>query len=74
MPKEWTVPADELSPAMTRAVMRYAAQAISDQAILIAIEIEQGRLKDLGGPAALRLLATIVLIADAENSEFVGHG
>ena len=64
MLSDWNLLSDDLQLALSREALRRASQTLACQARQLAEEIEQGALVDRGGPDALRLLATVVLITN----------
>lgn len=70
---EWTLLSDNLQLMVSRAALRYAAEAIAAQADLLAREIDMGALSDQGGAEALRLLAAVVRAGGGDRLEVAGH-
>ena len=64
MLSDWDLLSDDLQLALSREAMRRASYALATQAQQLAEEIEHGTIVDRGGPDALRLLATVVLIGN----------
>jgi hypothetical protein len=62
MLSDWNLLSDDLQLALSREALRRASQSLVCQAHQLAEEIEHGTITDRGGPDALRLLATVVLI------------
>jgi hypothetical protein len=60
---DWTTLSNEQQLVLSHAALRTAADLIAGQAEILATEIEDGGLADLGGPEALRLLAAIIRLA-----------
>lgn len=74
MPVHWSLMSDELQLALSREALRRASTIIAEQAVLLAREMDQGRLEDRGGGDALRLFAAIVrLNSDAPEWEAAGR-
>jgi hypothetical protein len=59
-PADWNLLTDDLQLALSRAALRRATETLAEHARLLAIEMEQGTLRDRGGSDALRLLAAVV--------------
>lgn len=60
---DWNLLSNEQQLRLSHSAMRTAADLIANQADMLATEIEDGALADLGGPEALRLLAAIIRLA-----------
>ncbi len=73
MRANWDQLTDESQLRLSAAALRYAATIIAEQAELIALEMDEGRLEDRGGPDALRLFAAIVRLNNREAEMAVGH-
>lgn len=58
----WNILSDDLQLVLTREALRRAAEIIASQAEALAGEMEDGYLRDRGGPDALRLLAGVVRV------------
>jgi hypothetical protein len=58
---------EEASLLLLCAAPRQAAMSIAERAELLACEMEEGSIADLGGPEALRLLAAVIRIL-SENA------
>lgn len=72
-PSEWTRLPDELQLALTREALQRAAETLAEHAELLAVEIEEGALRDRGGPDALRLFAAVVRATQRESFGAAGH-
>lgn len=59
---DWNVLSDDMQLLLSREAMRRAAEIIAEQAEALAGEMEEGYLRDRGGPDALRLLAGVVRV------------
>ncbi len=57
---DWNLLSDEAQLRLAREAMQRASETIAGHAEQLAIEIEAGEIADLGGPEALRLLATML--------------
>jgi hypothetical protein len=57
---EWNRLSEKLQLVLSHEALKHAAHIVAWQAEILASEIESGSLADLGGPEALRLLATVV--------------
>ena len=64
MLSDWNLLSDDLQLVLSREALRRASQTLAGQARQLAEEIEHGTITDRGGPDALRLLATVVLITN----------
>ncbi len=73
MLRDWNLLSDELQLALSREALCRAAETIAGQAELLAGEMESGRLSDLGGPDALRLLASVVRVTGHDRLAPAGH-
>jgi len=73
MLRDWNLLSDELQLALSREALSRAAETIAGQAELLAGEMESGRLSDLGGPDALRLLASVVRVTGQDSLAPAGH-
>ena len=73
MLRDWDGLSDELQLVLTRAAMQRAAEAIADQAEMLAVEMDCGAIEDQGGAEALRLLAAVVRFADTDRCGPAGH-
>ena len=72
-PADWTCLPDELQLALTREALQRAAETLAEHAELLAVEIEEGALRDRGGPDALRLFAAVVRATQRESFGVAGH-
>ncbi len=70
---DWHILSDEARLVLSREALHAAADAIADQAELLADEIETGALADQGGAEALRLLAALVRTSGGRMQVPVGH-
>jgi hypothetical protein len=57
---DWHALSNETQLALAPAALHRAAQTITNQAVLLAEEIETGTLNGMGGADALRLLVAVV--------------
>jgi hypothetical protein len=57
---DWNLLSDDAQLRLAREAMRRAVEIIAGHAELLAAEMEAGAIADLGGPEALRLLATMM--------------
>ncbi len=57
---DWNCLSDEAQLLLSREALWRAAEIIAGQAEVLAGEMEEGALRDRGGPDALRLLAGVV--------------
>ncbi len=64
---DWNLLSNEQQLRLSQSALRSAADLIAGQAEVLAAEIEDGSLVDLGGPEALRLLAAIVRLAGPDS-------
>ena len=64
---------DELQLVLAREALRRAAETLAEHAELLAIEMEEGALRDRGGPDALRLFASVVRATSLDSMGPVGH-
>ena len=64
---DWNLLSNDQQLHLSQTALRTAADLIASQAEVLAIEIEDGSLADLGGPEALRLLASIVRLAGPDS-------
>jgi hypothetical protein len=64
---------DELQLVLAREALRRAAETLAEHAELLAIEMEDGALRDRGGPDALRLFASVVRATSLDSMGPVGH-
>jgi len=62
-PQDWHALTDAAQLALTQLALQRAAETIAHQAELLAEEMEDGHLRDRGGPEALRLLAAVVRVS-----------
>ena len=69
----WHALPDELQLVLAREAMMRAATTLADQAELLAFEMEEGTLRDRGGPDALRLFAAIIRATNADTMGPVGN-
>jgi hypothetical protein len=65
---------EEASLALSRNALRQAAWSIAERAELLALEMEEGRVADLGGAEALRLFAAVVRMLTDDVLVPAGHG
>ena len=72
-PAEWNELPDDLQLALSREALRRAAETLADHAELLAAEIEDGGLRDRGGPDALRLFAAVVRATQQDGFGVAGH-
>jgi len=72
-PAEWNDLPDDLQLALSREALRRAAETLAEHAELLAAEIEDGALRDRGGPDALRLCAAVVRATQQDGFGMVGH-
>lgn len=56
----WADLSDPIRLSITRRAMADAAATLAGHAEIVAREMEEGRLADRGGPAALRLYAALI--------------
>jgi hypothetical protein len=73
MPADWHALSNETQLTLARAALHRAAETIAGQAEVLAEEIENGALSDLGGAYALRLLAAVVRGAERDPLAVAGH-
>lgn len=73
MPADWHTLSNEAQLALARAALQRAARTIASQAEVLADEIDNGALSDLGGADALRLLAAVVRGAEQDPFAVAGH-
>ena len=71
MLRDWNMLSDDVQLALSREALTRAADAIAQQAEMLACEMETGTLSDRGGPEALRLLAAVVRVSGQEPT--MGH-
>ena len=64
MLSDWNLLSEDLQLALAREALRRASQSLAWQARQLAEEIEHGTITDRGGPDALRLLASLVLMTN----------
>lgn len=64
---------DELQLVLAREALRRAAETLAEHAELLALEMEEGALRDRGGPDALRLFASVVRATSLDSMGPVGH-
>jgi len=69
----WHALPDALQLVLAREAMMRAAATLADQAELLAFEMEEGTLRDHGGPDALRLFAAIIRATNADTMGPVGN-
>ena len=72
-PADWNTLSDELQLALSREAMRRAAETLAEHAELLATEMEDGVLRDRGGPDALRLFAAVVRATNQDAFATVGN-
>ena len=73
MLEDWHSLSDDLQLVLSREALRRAAEIIAGQAEALAGEMEEGGLRDRGGPDALRLLAGVVRINGSDAFGPVGR-
>ena len=56
---DWNLLSDDVQLILSREALRRAVETVANQAEILAAEMEEGGLSDLGGPEALRLLAAV---------------
>ena len=71
--KDWELLSDEAQLWIAREAMQRAVQTIAGHAELLATEMEAGEIGDLGGPDALRLLASMVRVTGRETFVTAGN-
>ncbi len=64
---DWNLLSDDLQLILSREALRRAVETIASQAEILAAEMEEGGLADLGGPEALRLLASVARATGEEG-------
>jgi hypothetical protein len=72
-PADWKMLPDEVQLVLSREAMRRAADTLAEHAEMLAAEMEDGALRDRGGPDALRLFAALVRTTHDEGFGQVGH-
>jgi hypothetical protein len=72
-PADWKMLPDEIQLVLSREAMRRAADTLAEHAEMLAAEMEDGALRDRGGPDALRLFAALVRTTHDEGYGQVGH-
>ena len=72
-PSDWKDMPDELQLVLAREDLRRAAETLAEHAELLALEMEDGALRDRGGPDALRLFASVVRATSLDSMGPVGH-
>jgi hypothetical protein len=70
---DWKMLPDEVQLVLSREAMRRAADTLAEHAELLAAEMEDGALRDRGGPDALRLFAALVRTTHDDSFGQVGH-
>ena len=70
---EWNVLSDKVQLILSREALARAAEIIAGQAEVLAGEMEDGALRDAGGPDALRLLARVVRVNGQSMAGPVGQ-
>jgi Mor family transcriptional regulator len=70
---DWKLLPDEVQLVLSREAMRRAADTLAEHAEMLAAEMEDGALRDRGGPDALRLFAALVRTTHDEGFGQVGH-
>ena len=65
---EWNQLSDAAQLRIAREAMHRAVETIASHAEMLAAEMEAGSIADLGGPEALRLLATMVRLNGRDQS------
>lgn len=73
MLQDWTMLSDESQIVLTQQALLRASETIAQQAELLAHEMEQGHLRDHGGPEALRLLAAVVRVTGCDHALSPAH-
>jgi hypothetical protein len=73
MLSNWHQLSDKAQLALTRAALVKAAETLALQAETLAREMEAGRIRDLGGPDALRLFAAVVRINGQDGFATAGN-
>ena len=63
---DWDTLSDTLQLVLSREALCRAAEIIAEQAETLAQEMDDGALRDRGGPNALRLLASVVRMNGTE--------
>jgi hypothetical protein len=69
---DWNLLSDDAQLRVAREAMRRAVETIASHAEMLASEMEAGAIADLGGPEALRLLATMVRLHDRDPTITAG--
>ncbi len=64
---DWDALSDALQLVLSREALHRVAEIIAEQAETLAQEMDEGALRDLGGPNALRLLASVVRMNGTET-------
>ena len=72
-PADWKMLPDEVQLVLSREAMRRAADTLAEHAEMLAAEMEEGALRDRGGPDALRLFAALVRTTPDDGFGQVGH-
>lgn len=72
-PALWTELPDEMQVMLSREALRRAAETLAQHAELLAAEMEDGALRDRGGPDALRLFAAVVRATQQDAFGPIGH-
>ncbi len=67
MVRDWHLLPDDVQLALSQEALTKAADTIARHAELLALEMEEGGIADLGGPDALRLLAAVVRVTGREQ-------
>ena len=64
---DWNLLSDDVQLILSREALRRAVETVANQAEILAAEMEEGGLSDLGGPEALRLLAAVARATGEEG-------
>ena len=64
---DWNLLSEDLQLILSREALRRAVETVASQAEILAAEMEEGGLSDLGGPEALRLLAAVARATGNES-------
>ncbi|MCA7118959.1 MAG: hypothetical protein LGL72_06055 [Acidibrevibacterium sp.] len=64
---DWNLLSEDLQLILSREALRRAVETVASQAEILAAEMEEGGLSDLGGPEALRLLAAVARATGSES-------
>jgi hypothetical protein len=66
-PPDWDILPDNLQLLLAREALHRAADTIAKQAETLALEMETDRIRDRGGPDALRLLAAVIRVTGRDT-------